>query len=87
MTPIPPARAIAIARSASVTVSIAEDTIGVQRVISLVNLVETSTALGRTSERAGTSKTSSKVRPSGISELTNCIVNYVYFGKYKNISG
>ena len=38
-------------------------------------LVETSTALGRTSERAGTSRTSSKVRPSGIAEFTNCISN------------
>jgi hypothetical protein len=74
MTPIPPARAIAIASSASVTVSIAAETIGVWRVISLVNLLDTSTVLGRTSECAGISNTSSKVSPSIIGEFVNVCI-------------
>ena len=65
MIPIPPACAIAIARRASVTVSIAADTRGTLRWIVLVSRLRVSTWLGSTRDRAGTSRTSSNVRPSG----------------------
>ena len=58
--------AMAIARLASVTVSIAAETIGVFSLIFLLNEVEVSTSLGRTFEKAGTSSTSSNVIPSVI---------------------
>ena len=63
-TPIPPARAIAIAIRASVTVSIAEETIGTRSRILRVSWLEVSAVAGTTSEAAGSSRTSSKVRPS-----------------------
>jgi hypothetical protein len=68
-------------------VSIAAETIGVWRVISLVNFEETSTLLGRTSECAGISKTSSKVKPSIICELVNVCISCIKFGKCNNIFG
>ena len=74
-------------RSASVTVSIAAETIGVWRVMSLVNLVDTSTVLGRTSECAGISNTSSKVSPSIIGELVNVCISYIKFGKCNHFFG
>ena len=49
---------------ASVTVSIADDTSGTRNVMSRVSRVLVSTSLGTTSEAAGSSSTSSKVRPT-----------------------
>src|SRR4051812_13188858 len=66
-TPSPPSCAMTIAMSASVTVSIAEDRIGMLRSISLVTRVLVSAWLGSTLDSAGWSSTSSKVRPSGMS--------------------
>ncbi len=63
-TPSPPARAIAIAIRDSVTVSIGEDTIGTFSRTRRVTCVPVSTALGTTSDSAGSSSTSSNVRPS-----------------------
>ena len=64
MTPMPPACAMAIAIAASVTVSIAEATIGMFSEISRVMRVRTSTSDGSTSDRPGFSSTSSKVSAS-----------------------
>ncbi len=64
MMPMPPDCAIVIARRASVTVSIAAETIGRFRRIVRVRRVPRSTSRGSTSEYAGTSETSSKVRAS-----------------------
>jgi len=61
MMPIPPSRAMAIARLASVTVSIAALMIGMFRAIWGVSRVLVSTVAGRTWERWGTKRTSSKV--------------------------
>ena len=66
ITPSPPAWAIAIARLASVTVSIAAEISGMPSSISRVSRVPTSTSFGSTSENAGSSRTSSKVRASRI---------------------
>ena len=63
-TPMPPARAIAMAIRASVTVSIAELTSGTLSRILRVSWLEVSAVAGITSEAAGSSSTSSKVRPS-----------------------
>ncbi len=64
---MPPAWARAMASRLSVTVSIAAETMGILRLISRVRRVEVSTCVGITSERPGSSKTSSKVSPSRIS--------------------
>src|SRR6185437_16293857 len=64
MMPMPPSRASAIASRASVTVSIAADAMGMLSVISVVNLVAVRTSPGSTYDSAGSSNTSSKVRPS-----------------------
>ncbi len=61
ITPMPPSCAMAMARRASVTVSMAADTRGRFRVMSRVKRVEREVSLGRTWEYAGTSNTSSKV--------------------------
>ena len=61
MTPIPPARASAIAIRPSVTVSIAADRIGTLSTMSPAIRVAVSTAAGNIEEAAGSSKTSSKV--------------------------
>ena len=61
---MPPACAMAIAISASVTVSMAEATIGMLRGISRVMRVRISTSAGSTSDRPGLSSTSSKVSAS-----------------------
>ena len=63
MTPMPPAWATAMASLPSVTVSMAEDRIGMRTEISLVMREPTSVSAGMISEAAGTSSTSSKVRP------------------------
>ena len=68
MTPMPPACAIAIARPASVTVSMAAERSGMPSSTVLVRRVRVSTCPGRTSEAAGTSRTSSKVRASRMVE-------------------
>ena len=62
-TPTPPWRAIAIAIRASVTVSIALDTSGIRSVIVRVSRVGCRPRSGMTSDAAGSSSTSSKVRP------------------------
>ena len=64
MTPMPPSRAMAMAMDASVTVSIAAETTGMFRVMLREKRVSKLTSRGNTSEYAGTSSTSSKVRPS-----------------------
>ena len=61
---MPPARASAIARRASVTVSIAAETTGIASSSSRVSRVRVETSFGSTSDDAGTSRTSSKARPS-----------------------
>src|SRR5690606_16597625 len=93
--PIPPACAIAIAKSASVTVSIAADTSGIFRRIFFVSCVLVSTSRGQISELAGINKTSSYVRPSATNFCgSNCIwqisleflfarQNYVFFRYYQ----
>src|SRR6266508_5108876 len=73
MTPMPPCCASAIARAASVTVSIAEEHNGIWSWMLRVNCVDVSVSFGKTSERAGTKSTSSNVRPSGSStEIIQC---------------
>jgi hypothetical protein len=58
---MPPSRAIAIASSDSVTVSIAADKMGIFKLIFLVKRVDTFTSLGRTFDFDGTRRISSKV--------------------------
>ena len=70
--PIPPSRASAIAIRASVTVSIAAETIGMSSAIVRVSRVAVETSFGSTADSAGTSSTSSKVRPS-FAELLGAI--------------
>src|SRR5712671_5691311 len=67
---MPPALAIAIAMSDSVTVSIAADEKGTLSVMPRVNSDVVLTSLGWTSECRGVRRTSSKVRT--ISVLTRC---------------
>src|SRR4051794_2905823 len=67
-TPMPPAWAMAMASGASVTVSMAAEMSGMPSSIVLVSRVRVSTWEGRTSEAAGTSSTSSKVRASRMGE-------------------
>ncbi len=69
MMPIPPSRAIAIAILESVTVSIAAVITGVLSEIVEVSFVLRSIILGVTSDSAGISRTSSKVRPSFLNLL------------------
>jgi len=59
MMPMPPSWAMAMARRASVTVSMAADTSGMRRSISRVSRVVVSTSLGMTSVSPGSSRTSS----------------------------
>src|SRR5690242_13906486 len=66
---MPPACAMAMARPASVTVSMAADTSGIPNSTVLVRRVRVSTWPGRTSEAPGTSNTSSKVKASRMVEL------------------
>ena len=61
----PPWRAIAIAIRASVTVSIAADTSGIRNVTDRESRVVVSASPGPRSEYAGTSNTSSYVKPCG----------------------
>ena len=64
MTPRPPVLAIAMASWASVTVSMAADTIGMASGIDGTTRVAVETSAGNTSDAAGSRSTSSKVRPS-----------------------
>ena len=59
--PMPPSWAMAMAKRASVTVSMAADTRGRFRAMRRENWVESWVSLGRTFEKAGTNNTSSKV--------------------------
>src|SRR3954465_14989529 len=59
--PMPPSCAMAMARRASVTVSMAADISGILSAMLLVSCVVRLTSRGRTVEWAGTSRTSSKV--------------------------
>ena len=59
--PMPPSWAIAIARRASVTVSMAAETSGRLSLILRDSAVDRLVSRGRTWEKAGTSNTSSKV--------------------------
>ena len=68
---MPPSCAITIAMSASVTVSIAADRIGMVSAISRVSWVRVSASVGNTSDASGRSSTSSKVRPIGMFKLAN----------------
>ena len=61
---MPPSRASAIAGRASVTVSIAAETIGIWIVMPRVSRVAVDTSFGSTCDSAGTSRTSSNVSPS-----------------------
>ena len=75
MTPIPPASAIAIASLASVTVSIAAETIGRLRRMARVSRAPMSVALGI--DRAhgpGRSSTSSNASPSGIKSASTIAI-------------
>src|SRR5262245_59191510 len=67
---MPPACAMAIAILASVTVSIAEATIGMLSAMPRVMRERISTSEGSTSERPGFSSTSSNVKASGGAELS-----------------
>ena len=62
--PMPPARAMAMASRASVTVSMAADTMGMANSMRGVSRVPVVTLDGRTFDSAGTSSTSSNVSPS-----------------------
>jgi hypothetical protein len=66
ITPMPPSRAMAMARLASVTVSMAAEIIGIFMGMFLESLVLRLTSRGITSEYDGTSRTSSKVKPSDL---------------------
>ncbi len=73
---MPPACAMAIAMWASVTVSIAEATIGIFSGTLRVMRERISTSDGRTSDRPGFNSTSSKVYASGGTSLAvNAIAN------------
>ncbi len=61
MTPIPPSCASPIARRASVTVSMAAETMGMLMRMPRENTAAVLTSRGSTRECAGTSRTSSKV--------------------------
>ena len=72
---MPPSRARAIASRASVTVSIAAETIGISSEIVRVSRVTVETSLGRTADSAGTSSTSSKVKPSLLNFPSRSVAN------------
>jgi hypothetical protein len=69
ITPIPPARAIAIAMSDSVTVSIAADAKGTLSEIPRVKRDVVATSFGWTSECLGVRRTSSNVRTASVLTL------------------
>src|SRR5665648_135873 len=67
MTPMPPACAMALASRASVTVSMAEDRMGILTEIDRVTREATSTSFGSTSDGPGRISTSSKVSAKALS--------------------
>ena len=71
ITPSPPSLARAMARPSSVTVSIADEMIGMFSGMSAESRVEMSTSAGSTPLRCGTRRTSSKLRPRGRSPIDN----------------
>ncbi len=71
MMPMPPSCAMVMARRASVTVSMAEESMGRPSRTDFVSCVPRSISLGRTSEAAGTSRTSSKVSASSRISMAN----------------
>ena len=75
-----------MAISASVTVSIADDIIGVLRVIPSTISVSVETSPGITADSAGTKSTSSNVKPSTISILSTYPFNQqdLTFGSKSN---
>src|ERR1039457_6323236 len=76
ITPKPPCCARAMASRDSVTVSMAELTMGMFREIRRVRRVAVLACAGRTEEREGTSKTSSKVNASG-----RCLSTMLYYNR------
>src|ERR1700722_10168795 len=66
MKPMPPWRAMAMARRASVTVSMAEATIGIFSAILRERQVRVSVCVGSTEDLPGRSRTSSNVKASGM---------------------
>ena len=86
---MPPSLAMAMAILLSVTVSMAADTNGIFKVISLVSLVAVFTSRGRTSECLGMTRTSSNVSPSNATfELDDMANNLsvICGAKLRNIS-
>src|ERR1700722_2227054 len=75
MNPIPPWRAIAIARRESVTVSIAAATMGIFSGTLRARQVRVSACVGSTEDLPGSSRTSSNVSPSG---MAPSIINFSY---------
>ncbi len=73
-TPMPPSRARAMASRASVTVSMAADSTGMLSWMPGAKVTLRSTSAGNTSERPGTSSTSSKVKAS--SEKGSPVISY-----------
>src|SRR5215208_1889865 len=74
MMPIPPSRARAMARRASVTVSMAADTIGICSEMLEVSRAAVDTWEGKTCDRQGTRATSSNVNPS-LTNLSSTNIN------------
>src|SRR5262245_38894942 len=72
MTPMPPSRAMATAIGASVTLSIAAETRGIDNRMSRAKVAAVSTASGSTSLYPGTMTTSSKVNASNRSKNSVC---------------
>ena len=75
--PNPPFLAIAIAILDSVTVSIAADKIGTFNCSLSVNITDMSVSLGKTSDFAGVSRTSSKVKPITLLILSILSPSYI----------
>src|ERR1700752_2671520 len=73
INPIPPWRAIAIARRESVTVSIAAATMGIFSGTLRARQVRVSACVGSTEDLPGSSRTSSNVSPSG---MAPSIINF-----------
>ena len=74
MMPMPPMRAMEMAMADSVTVSMAAESSGIRSGMEGVSHVERSTASGVISEKAGTSKMSSKVRALPAIREHECLV-------------
>ena len=72
MMPSPPAWAMAMASRASVTVSIAAEMMGMERLIARVSRVAVETWAGSTEDAPGFISTSSKVRYSGMMREDMC---------------